>query len=110
MPPRTRVISSQWDSTGIPSRAARSIATAIIPAVGTGRPSSDSATAPAFCSAAKSVNFRPSSEVEIAATGYTRALAAAALRRISSTTAAESHAGLVFGMQAREVTPAAAAD
>ena len=103
------VASSQWLIMSISCFFASRKASRAISAFCTGEPSSERATAPAALSAAKSVIFSPFCPKVTAAMGKTFTAAFFARSRIYSTPAGVSVTGFVFGMQAAEVTPPAAA-
>ena len=86
-----------------------SMACIILSAVGTGRPSSDTAAAPDSFKASKSVSVSPLREAVIAAAGYTLASASLALSNIQRICSGVSHTGDVLGIHTTDVTPPAAA-
>jgi hypothetical protein len=97
---------SQWDMIARPFLRADSIALFIRSGSETGLPSSDTATAPAFRSSAKSVRDSPLEPRVIAAMGKTLArLASRAFSRMNVVTEGLSFTGFVLGMHATAVKP-----
>ncbi len=109
-PPAASEGSSSWQTIGVPRSLAYSSARRMTAAVPTGRPSSLNATAPAAASACISARRSPAWPSVTAAIGSTRQCATFCARASShSIHSTRSMTGFVFGMQAIEVNPPAAA-
>ena len=109
-PEALKLGSSQWSIKGALTSRATSKARLNKPAVFTGRPSSEKATAPAAASARKSVSDSPWLPIETAAMGSTRAKPIrCALSIMARTSSGRSITGLVLGMGQTAVKPPATA-
>src|SRR5438876_584281 len=104
-----RRVSSACCTTGIFSSAPRRKAMRMVSSSRMGLPSSVTATAPARCRAAKSVNVAPREARVAAAIGKTFTTAPRSRLRSQVTHSAVSTTGAVFGMVQTEVKPPAAA-